>query len=100
MQEKKTEKKAENQMKERMEEQRMKEQRIHEPVNGETDQQEMDNKTKSGFAAMDNRGVGVVEIILILVILVGLVLVFQNEIRGIVTNALDAISGGANKIIG
>lgn len=47
----------------------------------------------------DNRGIGVVEIILILVILIGLVLLFQNEIKGIVNDALDAISGGADKII-
>ncbi len=47
----------------------------------------------------DDRGIGVVEIILILVILIGLVLLFQGEIKGIVTDALDAISGGADKII-
>ncbi len=47
----------------------------------------------------DDRGVGVVEIILILVILIGLVLLFQDEIQGIVTDALDAISGGADQII-
>ncbi|MBQ9118968.1 MAG: hypothetical protein IJY09_02790 [Lachnospiraceae bacterium] len=47
----------------------------------------------------DNRGVGVVEIILILVILIGLVLLFQTEIKGVVSDALSAISGGADKII-
>lgn len=46
----------------------------------------------------DNRGIGVVEIILILVILIGLVLLFQTQIKGIVTNALNDISKGAGKI--
>lgn len=48
----------------------------------------------------DNRGIGVVEIILILVILIGLVLLFQTEIKGIVNDALKSISGNADKIIG
>lgn len=47
----------------------------------------------------DNRGIGVVEIILILVILIGLVLLFQTQIKDIVNNALSSISNGANKII-
>ena len=46
----------------------------------------------------DNRGIGVVEIILILVILIGLVLLFQTQIKSIVTNALNDISSGAGKI--
>ncbi|MDE7297779.1 MAG: hypothetical protein K2N94_02975 [Lachnospiraceae bacterium] len=41
---------------------------------------------------------GVVEIILILVILIGLVLLFQTQIKSIVTNALNDISSGAGKI--
>ncbi|MDE7326148.1 MAG: hypothetical protein K2N63_07735 [Lachnospiraceae bacterium] len=47
----------------------------------------------------DNRGIGVVEIILILVILIGLVLLFQTQIKDIVNSALSSISSGANKII-
>lgn len=46
----------------------------------------------------DNRGIGVVEIILILVILIGLVLLFQTQIKEIVDSALDSISSGAEKI--
>lgn len=46
----------------------------------------------------DNRGIGVVEIILILVILIGLVLLFQTQIKGIVNSALDSINTGADKI--
>ena len=47
----------------------------------------------------DNRGVGVIEIVLILVILIGLVLVFKEQITDIVNDAFTAISGDAGKII-
>lgn len=47
----------------------------------------------------DDRGIGVIEIVLILVILIALVLVFKNEITAIVTNAFARISGDANSII-
>ena len=47
----------------------------------------------------DNRGVGVIEIVLILVILIGLILVFKEQITAIVYSAFTAISGDAGKII-
>ena len=47
----------------------------------------------------DNRGVGVIEVVLILVILIGLVLIFKDQITSIVSNALSSISGDAGKII-
>lgn len=47
----------------------------------------------------DDRGVGVIEIVLILVVLIGLVLVFKQQITTIITNAFAAISGDAGKII-
>ena len=47
----------------------------------------------------DNRGVGVIEIVLILVILIGLILVFKEQITDIVNDAFAAISGDAGKII-
>lgn len=47
----------------------------------------------------DNRGVGVIEIVLILVILIGLVLIFKDQITAIVNNAFTSISGNAGKII-
>ena len=40
----------------------------------------------------DNRGIGTVELILILVVLVGLVIIFKNQITTIVTNAFDTIT--------
>lgn len=45
-------------------------------------------------------GVGVVEIILILVILIGLVVIFKSNITQVVQNALNAVSTNSNSIIG
>lgn len=45
-------------------------------------------------------GVGVVEIILILVILIGLVLIFKGEIEKIVNKAFKSISKDSGEIIG
>lgn len=47
----------------------------------------------------DDRGVGVIEIVLILVILIGLVLVFKEQITSIVNDAFASISGNAGKIL-
>lgn len=38
-------------------------------------------------------GVGVIEVILILVIIIGLVLIFREQIGQIIENAFDAING-------
>ncbi len=43
-------------------------------------------------------GVGVVEVILILVILIGLVLIFRQQIFGILQSAFGAIGSNASKI--
>lgn len=48
---------------------------------------------------VEEDGIGVVEIILILVILIGLVIIFKTEISTIITNAFKAISGDANTIL-
>lgn len=47
----------------------------------------------------DDRGVGVIEVVLILVILVGLVLIFKEEITDIMTDAFQSITGDANSIL-
>ncbi len=44
-------------------------------------------------------GIGVVEIILILVILIGLVLIFKENITEIVESAFDKIGGDSESII-
>ncbi|MDF2586330.1 MAG: hypothetical protein K0S41_171 [Anaerocolumna sp.] len=43
-------------------------------------------------------GIGVVEIILILVILIGLVLIFKSQIETLVNNILDSITSNSKKI--
>ncbi|MDD3174111.1 MAG: Flp1 family type IVb pilin [Herbinix sp.] len=43
-------------------------------------------------------GIGVIEIILILVIIIGLVLIFRNQIADIMQNAFDSINGDAGDI--
>lgn len=45
-------------------------------------------------------GIGVVEIILILVILIGLVIIFKEEIENIVKKAFNAIKDDAGDIVG
>ena len=47
----------------------------------------------------DDRGVGVIEIVLILVILIGLVLIFKEQITAIVTSAFAKMTGDANSIL-
>lgn len=44
-------------------------------------------------------GVGIVEIILILVILIGLVVIFKEQITGIVNSAMNSIKQGSDKIM-
>lgn len=48
----------------------------------------------------DNRGVGIVEIILILVVLIALVVIFREKIMEIVNNAMGAIENDSSTIIG
>jgi hypothetical protein len=45
-------------------------------------------------------GVGIIEVILILVIVIGLVLIFKDEISAIVEQAFEAITGDSGEIIG
>ena len=49
--------------------------------------------------AQDQSGIGVVEIILILVIVIGLVLIFKNEITSIINSAFDSIKSDSGAII-
>lgn len=79
-----------------MEEERIEERIEEEMEDGEI--MELEESRMKGFW-QDDRGVGVIEIVLILVILIGLVLVFKDQITAIVNNAFTAISGNAGKII-
>ena len=48
---------------------------------------------------LDEEGIGVVEIILILVVLIGLDVIFGGQIEGVVTEAFERIMGDAGTII-
>lgn len=49
---------------------------------------------------LNNDGVGVIEIILILVVLVTLVLIFKNQLTSIVERAMAALEKSMDKILG
>lgn len=48
----------------------------------------------------DDRGFGVVEIILILVILIGLVVIFKSQITAIVEDIFEAVTSGVSEVLG
>lgn len=58
-------------------------------------------KVKNALEAFrqDQSGIGVVEIILILVILIGLVLIFKNQITSIINSAFESISVNSDAIV-
>ena len=47
----------------------------------------------------DNSGVGVVEVILILVVLIALVLIFKEQLGGLVTRAMEALEESINEVL-
>ena len=47
----------------------------------------------------NNRGIGVIEVLLILVVLIGLVMIFKTQITGIVNSAFSAINGNVSNIV-
>lgn len=55
-------------------------------------------KKKRRSFARDNRGMGTVEIILIIVVLVGLVIIFRNQISSIVNSLFSRITSQTNNI--
>ena len=46
----------------------------------------------------DNRGIGVIEMVLILVVLVGLVLIFKNQLNAIVGDVFDRVNSTINRL--
>lgn len=67
------------------------------------------NQMKKGFGMVkesvkefmkEEDGVGIVEVILILVILIGLVWIFKDSISSIVDNAMSSIKEDSQNIIG
>lgn len=57
-------------------------------------------KLKNGLKKFwkDEEGIGVVEIILILVVLIMLVVIFREQITGIVSSAFKEINSSAGKV--
>lgn len=50
------------------------------------------------FLHDDNRGIGIVEMILILLVLVGLVVLFKTQVTGIVTRIFTTITQKVNSL--
>lgn len=82
---------------------REKEMKKKEPVMGEITEEneklsaEEVSETKS--LLHDNSGVGVVEVILILVVLIALVLIFKDQLGGLVTRAMNALEESINEVL-
>lgn len=49
-------------------------------------------------ALKDNSGMGVIEVILIIVVLIGLVIIFKSQITSLVNNILSKIASQARSI--
>ena len=69
-----------------------------EEITPETESEKVVETAKKGFL-QDNRGVGVVEIILILVVLIALVVIFKDQLSGMVTKAMDALEKSMNEVL-
>lgn len=54
-------------------------------------------KTRQDFLVQED-GMGTVEIILIIVVLIGLVVIFKKQISTIITNILKKIGSSANAV--
>lgn len=67
-------------------------------VNYDKNEQIPENMCKDGVIR-DNRGVGVVEVILILVVLIALVLIFKEQLGGMVTKAMNALEKSMNEVL-
>jgi len=59
---------------------------------------ESEPEQKNGML-YDNRGVGVVEVILILVVLIALVLIFKEQLGNMVTKAMEALEKSMNEVL-
>lgn len=58
-----------------------------------------DIRKNIGEIGSDNRGVGIIEVILILVILIAVVLLFKDQIMDIIDRAFSSITNDSNRII-
>lgn len=76
-------------------EQKLKEKELRERTDGKDGMYE---EEKTRFLT-DNRGVGVVEVILILVVLIALVLIFKEQLGAMVTKAMEALEKSMNEVL-
>ena len=55
-------------------------------------------KTKINMFIKDTKGMGTIEVILIIVVLIGLVLIFKDQITSIVESLFSKVASNANKL--
>lgn len=55
-------------------------------------------KKRAVNLCQDNRGIGTVEVILILVVLIGLVVIFRDQLTTIINNIFDRIVNDTNSL--
>lgn len=55
-------------------------------------------KNRLQLLGQNNAGMGTVEVILIIVVLVGLVIIFRDQITDIVSSLFSKITGNVNKL--
>lgn len=58
-----------------------------------------DEAAKGTGLLRDNRGVGVVEIILILVVLIALVVIFKDQLTSMVSKAMASLEASMNQVL-
>ena len=58
----------------------------------------MENEEEIPGLMNDNRGIGVIEMVLILVVLVGLVLIFKNQLNSIISDVFDKVNSTINRL--
>ena len=78
-------------------EQRMREEELQETVDKK--EEVCTHTPEERSLRVDNRGVGVVEVILILVVLIALVLIFKEQLGAMVTKAMDALEKSMNEVL-
>ncbi len=62
------------------------------------DADEAENEEEIPGLVNDNRGIGVIEMVLILVVLVGLVLIFKNQLNSIISDVFDKVNSTINRL--
>ena len=70
-------------------------------MNGQNETEREEARTRRGLRELllDESGVGVVEIILILVVLIALVVIFKDELTDIVDTIFGGIHSGVDTIV-